>query len=597
MRARSLLFAAVALCCGLGCTHTALERRTVKQASTLTDLQYQQVLDNMAMFACNPDTMPWHLKLKGGLVQIADQGSGGFGADIATATGGEVTRLLPSASAQRGILGQWDVDPAVEADELNLLRLAYAKAVKAGQPANPSLAGVEEKIDEATCELAIRFDVLPSDDTLKRLLGRKRDKLMQDAITEVCRLKGEVEKQAGDVSKCKLLTDPITKALTALSDEKKDISTKLHDAGDELIKAKAKAIADYCEAKKAAGETHSILNSASEQGDQRRKLGLLREAYELLKSLDDPPGCVAPPPKKEEPKKEEPKKETSLAARLKITEKLKNANAWLSRATDEINNNRDAYEQLTGAAACLREAMEEVSGAVKEQDGKVGSLLKLAREVCPELIELYCSVLEKLAELHSRAHDIDRVIGSSTTGYGYGPELGKIKGRPTYGTAALGGRGVARENFLGAAPGALTVVVAQPIEREEAMRRILKVLAVECGTSFMSREEAKSPTRRNPGLIDQAEDKVKVLQELADPNSKFNAPWFFVGCKKDVPKCACYVGCYKACGRECYVWVMPEQVGMLRELTQVILTLAPNEKQDLGSMIPGRGAAFSPSFR
>ncbi|MEO2088158.1 MAG: hypothetical protein ABGY75_01500, partial [Gemmataceae bacterium] len=89
-----LLIAAVAMCCGLGCTHTALERRTVKQASTLTDLQYQQVLDNMAMFACNPDTMPWHLKLKGGLVQIADQGSGGFAADIAAATGGEVTRLL-----------------------------------------------------------------------------------------------------------------------------------------------------------------------------------------------------------------------------------------------------------------------------------------------------------------------------------------------------------------------------------------------------------------------------------------------------------------------------------------------------------------------
>ena len=35
---------------------------------------------------------------------------------------------------------------------------------------------------------------------------------------------------------------------------------------------------------------------------------------------------------------------------------------------------------------------------------------------------------------------------------------------------------------------------------------------------------------------------------------------------------------------------------MLREFTQVILTLAPNEKQDLGSMIPGRGAAFSPSL-
>lgn len=605
-----IILTAVAIL-GTGCTHTALERRTVKQASTLTDLQHQQVLDNLAMLACNPDTMPWHLKLKGGLVQIADQGNAGFEANLASGISNEVKNIFsPTAGAQRGVVGQWDVDPAVEADELNLLRLAYAKAVKAGQPANPSLAEVEEKIDDATCDLAIRFDVLPSEQTLKRLLQRKREKLLWEARTKVG---GLVDKLPQD-DKCKDLKGLVTKARGDLDDKTKDDSTKLHDARDALRVKGAESIVEYCEAKKAEGEAHWILNSASGQGDQRRKLGLLREAYQILQSLAGEPKCEAPPPspkwwyleqpKKEQPKKEQPKDNTSLAARLQITEYLNNASAWLSKATTEINGNRDAYEQLTMAAACLTKARDKVKDATDAPGKDKGELTTAARCVCPELtpadmdklIESYCSVLETLDGLHSRAHDIDRVIGPSTQQEGgSGSEIRALTAPRTYKTEVRVGR--SGESDSGTAPGALTVVVAQPTEREEAARRILKVLAVECGTSFMSREDAKSPTRRNPGLIDQAEDKVKALQDLAEPNSKFNAPWFYVGCKKDVPKCACYVGHYRACGRECYVWVMPEQVGMLREFTQVILTLAPNEKQDLGSLIPGRGAAFSPSLR
>ncbi|MEO2090742.1 MAG: hypothetical protein ABGY75_14755, partial [Gemmataceae bacterium] len=466
--------------------------------------------------------------------------------------------------------------PAVEPDELTMLRLAYAKAIKAGQPANPSLADVEGKIDEATCELAIRFDVLPGEETLKRLLQRKRDKLLCDAMTEVGRLQGVA-------GQCPKLNGPISKALSELGTTK-DISTKLHDAAEEL--EMAEDIKKYCKAKTAAGEAHSILNSASEQGDQRRKLGMLREAYEVLKSLDHLPPCVKPKPA-----------EKSLAAELDIIKELGHAEKKLTDATDNINNNKDAYAELTAASGCLEEAREKVSNAIEvpTKDNK-GKLTVTAREVCKELptevmdklIELYCTVLAKLDELHSRAHAIDRVIGPSTQEGGYGPELSKLKAKPKYGAAA---RGVER-----GPTGALTVVVAQPIERDDAVRRVLKVLEVECGEKFTSRESAKDPTRRNPGLIDQAEDKVKVLQDLANPNSRFNAPWFCVGCKKDVPKCACFVGHYSKCGRECYVWVMPEQVGMLREFTQVVLTLAPNEKQDIAIPFPGRGAAFSPSL-
>ena len=41
-----------------GCTHLALQNHTVRTTDTLADLQFQQVLDNVARFHDNPDTVP-----------------------------------------------------------------------------------------------------------------------------------------------------------------------------------------------------------------------------------------------------------------------------------------------------------------------------------------------------------------------------------------------------------------------------------------------------------------------------------------------------------------------------------------------------------
>lgn len=198
MHARLLLFAAVAMCSGLGCTHTALERRTVKQASTLTDLQYKQVMDNMAMFAGNPEAMPWHVKVKGGLIQIADQGNVALGAEFPIPVVGEaVTKLFPSAGAQRGVVGQWDVDPATDPDELELLHLAYRKAVRPDDPA------LRQQILEKICELSVRFDVLPKKETIQSILTETKEgregKEALDRIIEGLRLEESESQRKIDV--------------------------------------------------------------------------------------------------------------------------------------------------------------------------------------------------------------------------------------------------------------------------------------------------------------------------------------------------------------------------------------------------------------
>ena len=159
-----------------GCTHVVLEHRTVNQASTVPDLQYQQVLDNLAMFACTKDALPWHVKVKGGTIQVTDQATGGFLAVIPSAVSDSVKALFtPSTAGQRTALQQWDVDPAIELDELESLQLAYQKAIDPRDQGGTIRHEVLEKI----CELCLKYSILPKEDTLREILNNRRDNLSQ----------------------------------------------------------------------------------------------------------------------------------------------------------------------------------------------------------------------------------------------------------------------------------------------------------------------------------------------------------------------------------------------------------------------------------
>ena len=54
------------------CTSAQLEYSTLAQGRTLTDLHYQIVLDNVAMFREAPGSLPWHVKITDGSITISD---------------------------------------------------------------------------------------------------------------------------------------------------------------------------------------------------------------------------------------------------------------------------------------------------------------------------------------------------------------------------------------------------------------------------------------------------------------------------------------------------------------------------------------------
>lgn len=116
-----------------GCTEVALRNNTVRTTNSLTELQFQQILDNVARFHENPDTVPSFAVAMAGTVSINDQTGAGVSPTYApTLTfaqqgGGAlpILSLLFPFSAQRTVTENWSLTSITNADSLRRLRCAY----------------------------------------------------------------------------------------------------------------------------------------------------------------------------------------------------------------------------------------------------------------------------------------------------------------------------------------------------------------------------------------------------------------------------------------------------------------------------------------
>ena len=145
MRVATITFI-LGLACVTGCTTGRLRQRTINQGRTLPELQYQQVLDNLAQFATNPSALPWHVNLREGTTQLTDSLSGGAALDL-----GPPVTWFPQLLGSRTAVAQWGMSPVIDPTELRLLRIAYRRAH--GIPDAPT----PEFLDELAHELKDQF--------------------------------------------------------------------------------------------------------------------------------------------------------------------------------------------------------------------------------------------------------------------------------------------------------------------------------------------------------------------------------------------------------------------------------------------------------
>jgi hypothetical protein len=143
---------AVGVACATGCTTGRLRQRTINQGSTLPELQYQQVLGNLALFATNPSALPWHVNLREGTTQLTDSVNGGAAIDL-----GPPVTWFPQLLGSRTAVAQWGMSPVIDATELRLLRTAYRRAY--GAPEMPDPAFLDELAHELKDQFANNSDL------------------------------------------------------------------------------------------------------------------------------------------------------------------------------------------------------------------------------------------------------------------------------------------------------------------------------------------------------------------------------------------------------------------------------------------------------
>jgi hypothetical protein len=144
---------------GSGCTDAQLRHTAVRQARTLTEVQYRMVLENLAVLADNPGSMPWHASISGGAAQVADTGQGLFtaGINLFNGSGGTFSSYAPAAQFARTVVQQWTLDPITEGDTLRLLRIAYRRAL--GSPEMPSPELLDDLAHDLKKVIAVNEDL------------------------------------------------------------------------------------------------------------------------------------------------------------------------------------------------------------------------------------------------------------------------------------------------------------------------------------------------------------------------------------------------------------------------------------------------------
>ncbi len=114
----------------LGCTHTQLRLNTVRQASTVADIYQQQVLDNLAKFARDPNALPHFALSTGGFNEVNDAAEAGGGLEW------NFTRFSGAGlngGGSRALSQNWTLRPISDPRRLELMRCAFQHAVSGYQ--------------------------------------------------------------------------------------------------------------------------------------------------------------------------------------------------------------------------------------------------------------------------------------------------------------------------------------------------------------------------------------------------------------------------------------------------------------------------------
>ncbi len=137
---------------GSGCMSQQLQFATVRTTSTLLDLHYQQVVDNLAHIAANPGFLPYLAVAGQGSIQVTNTGNAAFPASWAL--GGKVS-WLPSLSATANATGTWNLGTITSPEKIRAMQAYYQDAVQRSSLGDPAFGwlhvGAKHDVQKNAC--------------------------------------------------------------------------------------------------------------------------------------------------------------------------------------------------------------------------------------------------------------------------------------------------------------------------------------------------------------------------------------------------------------------------------------------------------------
>ena len=128
-------FLSIMLLLASGCMNQQLQFSTRRTANTLPDLQYQQVMDNLAMIAANPGFLPYLAVAGQGSIQVTDGGTSSLSLNLAPKT---LTSGIFGLGASRNITGTWSLGTITSPEKIRCMQTAYQRAVGGSAQGDPS---------------------------------------------------------------------------------------------------------------------------------------------------------------------------------------------------------------------------------------------------------------------------------------------------------------------------------------------------------------------------------------------------------------------------------------------------------------------------
>jgi hypothetical protein len=118
-----------------GCMSQQLRFTAVRNLSILPELQYQQVVDNLAKIAVNPAFLPYLAVVGQGSVQVTDNGNSALGLNLPKNALGAGTFGF---AASRNVTGTWSMGTVTSPEKIRSMQAVYLRALRGAAEGDPA---------------------------------------------------------------------------------------------------------------------------------------------------------------------------------------------------------------------------------------------------------------------------------------------------------------------------------------------------------------------------------------------------------------------------------------------------------------------------